>query len=206
MSSTGAGSFTESLAGTGRALDVALGVSAAYWAVGALFQPRDLAVCVAIAAVHLTAATLFLIRRPTGGWGPVRTIVQAVPAAILSGIVIHLAGATWSLGAQAAFAGGATGVVLSLGTLGRSFAVLPVPRAIVAHGPYRWVRHPAYLSELIMVTAAASCLSWSGAVLFILAVGMFAVRIHAEETVLSIDPAFHQYRRSVRYRLIPLVW
>ena len=206
MCSTGAGSSTESFAGSERAIDVALGVSAACWSVGALFQPRDFTVRVAIAAIHLTAAVLFLARRPDPQWGSARVILQALPAAIFSGIVIHLAGPAWSAGAQIAFGLGAAGVVVSLGALGRSFAVLPAPRPIVARGPYRWVRHPAYLSELVMVTAAASSLSWLGVLLSIVAIGLFAARIHAEESTLAANPAFHHYRQAVRYRLFPLIW
>jgi protein-S-isoprenylcysteine O-methyltransferase Ste14 len=39
--------------------------------------------------------------------------------------------------------------IWSLAFLGRSFGVLPEARALVTGGPYRWVRHPVYLGELV---------------------------------------------------------
>jgi protein-S-isoprenylcysteine O-methyltransferase Ste14 len=44
------------------------------------------------------------------------------------------------------------GIVLaiySLGSLGRSFSIVPQARKLVQSGPYRLVRHPLYLGELI---------------------------------------------------------
>ena len=39
--------------------------------------------------------------------------------------------------------------VYSLSVLGKSFSLIPQARKLVQTGPYRWVRHPLYISELI---------------------------------------------------------
>jgi protein-S-isoprenylcysteine O-methyltransferase Ste14 len=39
--------------------------------------------------------------------------------------------------------------IWSLATLGRCFGLLPEVRGLVMRGPYRMVRHPVYLGELI---------------------------------------------------------
>lgn len=44
---------------------------------------------------------------------------------------------------------GLFGSLYSAATLGRSFSVVPQARGAVYGGPYRWVRHPLYLSEQI---------------------------------------------------------
>src|SRR5260370_487044 len=52
----------------------------------------------------------------------------------------------------------ASGAALLLGTglaiwsvmiLGRCFGIFPEVRGLVQRGPYRWVRHPVYLGEII---------------------------------------------------------
>ena len=46
-------------------------------------------------------------------------------------------------------------VLWTMGTLGRSFGIAPANRGIIMNGPYRFIRHPMYLGELIS-------LSWRG--------------------------------------------
>jgi protein-S-isoprenylcysteine O-methyltransferase Ste14 len=42
-------------------------------------------------------------------------------------------------------------------SLRRSFSITVEARALVTHGPYRWVRHPVYLGEIM---AAAAVVAW----------------------------------------------
>jgi len=79
---------------------------------------------------------------------------------------------------------------------------------VVSTGVYGVVRHPMYLGALLMVvggplvTGAASALALTVAVLPLL-----VLRIREEETLLATElPGYDDYRRRVRYRLIPLVW
>ena len=91
--------------------------------------------------------------------------------------------------------------------LGKSFAILPAIRDVVVRGPYRLVRHPAYLGELLMVLA---CGLAKPAVLnftpFLLGIPLIVVRILAEESLLNSSNDYLTYKRKVRFRLIPLVW
>jgi protein-S-isoprenylcysteine O-methyltransferase Ste14 len=93
-----------------------------------------------------------------------------------------------------------------LGWLGRSFAIFPASRAIVVRGPYRLIRHPAYAGEGVMVAACALAGSWWTSALIPIAVAVLVVRIQREELILGADPAYQQYAKAVRWRLLPGIW
>ncbi|MSQ24016.1 MAG: isoprenylcysteine carboxylmethyltransferase family protein [Chloroflexi bacterium] len=42
----------------------------------------------------------------------------------------------------------------SLAYLGRRFAILPEARGLITEGPYRWIRHPIYVGEIIAALGA----------------------------------------------------
>jgi len=95
----------------------------------------------------------------------------------------------------------------SLVTLGRSFGIRPALRTLAMKGPYRLVRHPMYLSY-VLADIGYNLEEWNlGTVLLVLA-GWAAMlyRIHAEERMLSRDPAWSSYRSVVRSRLLPGLW
>ena len=90
-------------------------------------------------------------------------------------------------------------------------------RGIVESGPYRWVRHPAYIAKNLfwwcgltpwVLSAAATdraalfaglmgMLGWSG---------IYCLRAWTEERHLGADPAYQEYRRRTPWRFIPGVW
>jgi protein-S-isoprenylcysteine O-methyltransferase Ste14 len=79
---------------------------------------------------------------------------------------------------------------------------------VVSTGVYGVVRHPMYLGALLMVvggpllTGAASALVLTAAV-----APLLVARITEEEALLAVElPGYDDYRRRVRYRLVPLVW
>lgn len=92
----------------------------------------------------------------------------------------------------------------SLTVLGLSFSVVPQDRGIVSRGPYRLVRHPMYLGELLSLLGLcfSTGLGWNWCVS-----GLFAVltllRIRAEERVIE---GYAGYADMVRWRLLPFVW
>ena len=92
----------------------------------------------------------------------------------------------------------------SLITLGFSFSIAPEDRGIVERGPYRFVRHPMYLGEILsllgLCIAANNVLNWFALLLF---VRLVLIRISAEEHVLA---NYEWYRKSVRWRFIPGVY
>jgi protein-S-isoprenylcysteine O-methyltransferase Ste14 len=113
----------------------------------------------------------------------------------------------WPLFARALFAVGGISTVVSLASLGRSFAVLPSLRSVVDRGPYRFVRHPAYAAELTMVAACVIARADAiGAALFLGALVTGIARILVEERLLGRDEAYGAYAQRVRFRLVPGVW
>ena len=92
----------------------------------------------------------------------------------------------------------------SLTALGFPFSIAPEDRGIVERGPYRFVRHPMYLGEILsllgLCISANNTWNWFALLLF---VRLVMVRISAEERVLA---SYEWYRKSVRWRFIPGVW
>ena len=77
----------------------------------------------------------------------------------------------------------------------------------MTRGPYRFVRHPMYLSYMLG-DIGYNLQEWnSGTVLLVMAgwASLF-YRIHAEERLLSQDARWVTYASSVRHRLLPGIW
>ena len=107
--------------------------------------------------------------------------------------------------------------IASLGKFFRGTVHVQQDHEVVRHGPYRWVRHPAYSGVILAVPALAllrSCalalllgnvLSW---VLYALCTfTAFAYRVHVEERMLAqaLGAVCAEYAAQTR-RLIPRVW
>lgn len=102
---------------------------------------------------------------------------------------------------------GAAAAVYSLFVLGRSFSLLPEARELATVGPYRFVRHPLYASELIMLIGVGMQFQLPASVFLIAAIfGLLVLRMGYEETLLSATfPAYADYARQTK-RLIPWVY
>jgi protein-S-isoprenylcysteine O-methyltransferase Ste14 len=102
---------------------------------------------------------------------------------------------------------GAAGFVWAGRTLGSSLTPFPRPRSdgvLVEDGPYRLVRHPIYAAGLLFVLGYGLLTSApaTGATLALGILWHFKARV--EERHLSERfPAYAEYRRRVRRRLIP---
>lgn len=113
--------------------------------------------------------TIPLLGRPNAGPGAVVLTISNL--VILAGTVFTLA---------------------ALGTLGKSFSIIPQTRKLVVHGPYRWVRHPLYLGELICVLGLTlPGVSIPRALVFLLLIGCQVYRAFEEEKLLA--GAFPEY-------------
>lgn len=79
---------------------------------------------------------------------------------------------------------------------------------VVSTGPYRLVRHPMYAGALVLFLATPVALGSLWALIPAAALGAtVVVRLLDEERFLSANlPGYDDYRRTVRSRLIPLVW
>ena len=97
--------------------------------------------------------------------------------------------------------------LVSLLTMGRRFGVRPALRGLVMSGPYRFVRHPMYLSY-ILADIGYNLQEWNFVTLLLVLVGWMSLvyRIHAEERMLSQHAQWPAYVALVRYRLFPGIW
>jgi protein-S-isoprenylcysteine O-methyltransferase Ste14 len=102
------------------------------------------------------------------------------------------------------------GIVMMLVTirhLGRSFSLVPQARSVVQTGPYRWIKHPLYLSEQIAILGVVlQYLTPVTVIVFVVHIGVQVCRILYEEDLLRRNcPEYSSYEAS-RWRLIPCVW
>ena len=95
----------------------------------------------------------------------------------------------------------------SLLTLGKWFGVRPALRGLATRGPYRLVRHPIYLAYML-ADLGYNLQEWNSGTVLLVMTGWISLlyRIHAEERILSHDPAWPNYTARVRYRLVPGLW
>jgi protein-S-isoprenylcysteine O-methyltransferase Ste14 len=97
--------------------------------------------------------------------------------------------------------------LVTLLTLGKFFGVRPAVRGLATGGPYRFVRHPMYLSY-ILADIGYNLEEWNYVTILLVLAGWAALvyRIHAEERVLSQHSGWPRYAASVRSRLFPGLW
>ncbi len=96
------------------------------------------------------------------------------------------------------------GWAVSLAYLGRSFGIVPADRGLVQRGPYRYVRHPVYAFEaLFFIGYIVAVPTLRTAVIIALWAALQITRILREERILA---GYEEYRRRVRWRLLPGVW
>ena len=96
-------------------------------------------------------------------------------------------------------------ILWSLTTLGKRFGIAPADRGLTSRGPYRFIRHPMYLGELVFRTALlfSSNNLVLDIVLIITLASVQCLRILREERWLS---GYSCYARTVQWRLLPGIW
>jgi protein-S-isoprenylcysteine O-methyltransferase Ste14 len=79
---------------------------------------------------------------------------------------------------------------------------------LISSGPYRFVRHPGYMTALVAATASGIALgSWLSTVIVPLAVFGIVRRTVVEERLLSHGlPGYADFAARIRYRLVPGIW
>jgi protein-S-isoprenylcysteine O-methyltransferase Ste14 len=97
--------------------------------------------------------------------------------------------------------------LVSLVAIGQRFGVRPALRNLVTSGPYRFVRHPMYLSY-ILADIGYNLQEWNLVTLLLVLAGWAALvyRIYAEERILAQHSGWPGYAASVRSRLFPGLW
>lgn len=162
---------------------------------------------VAPAILQWVVAVLFLLRGKAERDGDTLALSATAISLLLGGILVSLLPLKpWPLSSAVLFVVGAAFTVFSLSTLGSSFAIFPARRALKVSGPYRWIRHPAYLGETVMLLGVALAVgSIAGWTLMVASVVAFVFRILGEERVWE-TPEFAAYQERTPWRLVPWIW
>jgi protein-S-isoprenylcysteine O-methyltransferase Ste14 len=164
------------------------------------------------AAFYLITCHLLLVRPPPlARKGDAAPVLTAFVATYGVWFVAFLPAAPASpvrdlIGAGVTLVGEALMVVVIL-RLGRAFSIVPQASALVTAGPYRYVRHPLYLTEGIAILGILISRLWWAAALFGAAHLALQIRrmMYEERLLKSVFVDYEDYARRTA-RLIPGVW
>lgn len=123
----------------------------------------------------------------------------------------------WSAVPAGVVIGGDALVALGLAAVGLVFrantytaATVRVERdqRVVSTGPYGVVRHPMYTGAFVMMLGVPFALaSWWALPAVAALYAVIVIRLVDEEQLLACElTGYAEYRRNVRYRLVPFVW
>jgi len=97
--------------------------------------------------------------------------------------------------------------VLSMLSLNRSIGMVAANRGVKTGGLYRFVRHPLYLSYCVAFLGfVMNHPTQHNLIVYIAAIGLWVLRLIAEERFLMKDPAYQEFAKRTQYRLIPYVY
>ena len=120
------------------------------------------------------------------------------PAAQIGALLIVIAGyglVVWATGVNAFF----SQVVRIQSERGHT---------VISTGPYRFVRHPAYVGMILVVLGAPIMLgSWWALIPGVISALVVTVRTKLEDQTLQAElPGYVEYAQQTRYRLAPGIW
>jgi protein-S-isoprenylcysteine O-methyltransferase Ste14 len=80
--------------------------------------------------------------------------------------------------------------------------------AVIASGPYRFVRHPMYVGLILLHTSVALTLGsmWTLALAALIALVFFWRTALEDQTLRRELPGYEKYTTMTRYRLMPGIW
>ena len=158
---------------------------------------------VLVLAFYALAIWCFLRRGPAVATsGSVTAHAAALVASWLPFAVPLVSGAPPAEGRQALADAlvvlGTAWALWSLRFLDRNVSVLAQARDVVDRGPYRWVRHPLYLGEIVSsLGVAITANSYPAFGLWLALCGLQAYRaLREEQVLLQALPAYRKYRSS----------
>lgn len=81
-------------------------------------------------------------------------------------------------------------------------------QTVVSTGLYGVVRHPMYAATVLLFLMMPLVLgSWYAAIIFLIYPGLIIIRLKGEEELLVKElSGYEEYRKKVKYRLVPFVW
>mgnify|MGYP006289946961 CR=1 FL=1 len=195
-----------------RLFNICVGISVLSWALFGIIADIErfciTPVRISVALINLFVGFIFFIRKPLIRQGTISSIILSLPSFLASGFAYKIVQPTniWPKYAELLFIIGAFFTIVSFVYLGRCFAVFPSVRGVVTTGPYRIVRHPAYLGELIMILACLLAKPGLVCLPFIMGVTGIAIRIIFEEKVMLEHITYKKYTEAVNWRLLPGIW
>jgi len=136
--------------------DVILAIMFVCWGVARIvISPPELRFSIptlAPAVLQWVVAVLFLFRGKAERDGDTMALSATAISLLLGGVLVSLLPKqAWPMSGVVVFALGIAFTAFSLSMLGGSFAIFPARRTLKTGGPYRLVRHPAYLGETVML-------------------------------------------------------
>ena len=184
------------------------------WGVASLIQsPADLRWSVPVLGdvlLQLTVAWLFANRAIACAEGDLIDIGVACVSLIAGAVLLTMLPSrheAWNAISLGLVAVGSVVAMMALMNLGRSFAIFPARRTLITNGLYRWVRHPAYAGEIMIMLgvtyAVGTVFAW---LLMTLTLAGMVARIYREERLLAVDEGHEHYVQQVRWRLVPGFW
>ncbi len=91
--------------------------------------------------------------------------------------------------------------------LRRSYDFLPALRGVTTDWVFRLVRHPMYLSSIVIrLSYLGKHMSVQNAAVFAVMVWLYTKRAEYEEGIMQQDERYAEYMRQVRYRFLPGIY
>jgi len=159
--------------------------------------------------LNISVGTLIVFRKPAKKNGSLGSFVISLPSFIIGGMLFKMAQPfdSWELPLKAIFLIGIASALISSFALGKNFSILPSIREISKRGPYQVVRHPIYLSELLLaVCCVIGNFNLITITLLLLFITFLYYRILQEEKLLENTSEYKRYQEAVKWKLIPRIW
>jgi len=167
---------------------------------------------VSAGAFTLLLFVLVLLRKPpvgrSQGWWPRAVAFLGANLAVgFAQVPVAHPALVWQAVSTSLSLTGTVGAFLATLWLGRAFCLMPEARVLRTGGPYRLIRHPVYLFE--MIASIGLMMQFAQPWSFLLTAAIVALqfaRMHYEEQVLAQNfPAYAAYMQRTS-RLIPGIY
>ena len=81
-------------------------------------------------------------------------------------------------------------------------------QTVISTGLYGIIRHPMYTASILMFLSIPLVMgSWYALIPFALYPALMVIRVLDEEKLLSRElPGYEEYKKKVRYRILPFIW
>jgi protein-S-isoprenylcysteine O-methyltransferase Ste14 len=160
-----------------------------------------------VAAESLLVVFILIRRDPDATWHSWWTWLTMLGGTFGPLLFRPTAAAQDVLVGQAVQIAGMVLLIAAVGSLSRSFGLLPAHRGVKSDGLYRWVRHPLYSAyALAGLGYVISNFSLYNAAILAAATGFQVLRIRNEEAFLRRYPDYVAYAERTRWRILPWVW